>query len=264
MTDELVAIAEAAARAAGAELLRRWRGPASGLATKSSATDPASDADRAAEQAIVSLIRARRSSDEIVAEEGGRLRGSGTRWLVDPLDGTVNYLYGIPQWCVSIAASDDRGTRAAVVYDPLRDELFVAERGAGARSGERALAVTGAHDLAEALLATGFSYIAHERELQAAQQVALIGRLRDVRRFGSAALDLAWVAAGRVDAYIETIASPWDWAAGRLLVEEAGGRVTEVAGVREGMPGLLASAPEIHDALLALVVQTASQHVEST
>lgn len=229
-----------------------------GVGSKSSATDLVSDADREAEARIVGRIRAARPDDAIVAEEGSAQKGgSGIRWLVDPLDGTVNFLYGIPQWSVSIAALDGEGPLAAVVYDPSRDELFAATRGGGARLNGAPIRTTGLSELSNALVTTGFSYVAEERARQALHAATLAAHVADLRRLGSAALDLAWVSCGRVDAYTESVANPWDWAAGRLLVTEAGGRVSEIAGVRAGMPGICASAPAIHDALLELLrVQT--------
>lgn len=204
--------------------------------------------------AIISLIRDARPNDAFMAEEGGLSAGtSGVRWLVDPLDGTVNYLYGIPHWSVSICAMERGRALAAVVYDPVRSELFAAEPGQGARLNEAPLRASDESQLGRVLLTTGFSYVADERGAQARQQATLIPRIRDLRRLGSAALDLAWVAAGRVDAYLETFANPWDWAAGTLLVREAGGRVSDIPGVRAGTPGILASGPAVHDALLALV-----------
>ncbi len=224
------------------------------MRTKSSDTDPASDADRAAEVAIITRIHAVRPDDAIVAEEGGVSAGtSGIRWLIDPLDGTVNYLYGVPQWSVSICAFDGHEAVAGVVFDPVRNEIFTATRGAGARCGDVRLAVSTETELGSVLLITGFSYVADERGVQALQQAALIPHIRDLRRFGSAALDLAYVAAGRADAYMETFANPWDWAAGTRLGRVAGGRVSDVPGVRAGTPGILASGPGVHDALLALV-----------
>ena len=252
MTD-LLQLAEEAARAAGDILLARWRRPPTGLGSKSSDTDPASDADRAAEVAIITRIHADRPDDAIVAEEGGMSAGtSGVRWLIDPLDGTVNYLYGIPHWSVSICAMEGREALAAVVFDPTRGEMFAAQRGRGAHLAGARLSVSPETELSRVLLVTGFSYVAAERGTQARQQAALIERIRDLRRTGSAALDLAWVAAGRVDAYMETFANPWDWAAGSLLVREAGGRVSDIPGVRAGVDGILASTPAVHDALLAL------------
>lgn len=220
---------------------------------KSSRTDPASDADRAAEVAIIRCIHEARPHDAILAEEGGASHGdSGVRWLIDPLDGTVNYLYGLPHWSVSIAALRGREAVAAVVYDPLRGELFRAARGAGAWLGDSRLRVSAERDLGRVLLITGFSYVAEERLVQARQQAELIARIRDLRRLGSAALDLAYVAAGRADAYMETFANPWDWAAGTLLVREAYGVVSAVPGVRPGVDGILASGAGVHDALLTL------------
>jgi fructose-1,6-bisphosphatase/inositol monophosphatase family enzyme len=224
--------------------------------TKSTTTDLVSDADDDAEELIVRRIRAERPADAIVAEEGsvGGSGSSGMRWLVDPLDGTINFLYGIPHWCVSVACADAEGVVVGVVYDPLRDELFRAERGGGAWLGNRRLASTSLSDLALALVATGFSYAAEERSAQAAFYAGVAGHIRDVRRAGSAALDLAYVAAARVDAYFELIRSPWDSAAGSLLVREAGGAVTEIAEpTLPGGPNLVASGAAIHAALCALV-----------
>lgn len=226
------------------------------MRTKSTTTDLVSDADDDAEQLIAGRIRAERPDDAIVAEEGsaGGSGATGIRWLVDPLDGTINFLYGIPHWCVSVACADAEGILAGVVYDPLREELFRAERGGGAWLGDRRLAATSLSDLALALVATGFSYAAEERSAQAALYAGVAGRIRDVRRAGSAALDLAYVAAARVDAYFELIRSPWDSAAGSLLVLEAGGMVSEIAEpTLPGGPNLVASGRGIHASLCALV-----------
>ncbi len=232
----------------------RLSAPARGVGTKSSATDPVTDADRAAEAAIVSRLRAARPDDEIVSEEGagagpGR---TGLRWYVDPLDGTVNYLYGLPQFSVVIACVDGTGALAGVVFDPSRDELFQAGRGGGAWLGDRRLRVREPASLAVSLVATGFSYLAEERAMQGRILAHLLPRVRDVRRLGSAALDLAWVAAGRLDAYFESVSNPWDWVAGALVVTEAGGAVSELAGTG-GAPRLVASAPGLHGPLTGLL-----------
>ncbi|MDP9321386.1 MAG: inositol monophosphatase [Chloroflexota bacterium] len=220
-------IAVGAARSAAAILLQRFRGPAVGVRSKSTLTDLVSEADERAEQAVVTFIRQRRPHDELIAEEGSGHDGrSGIRWLVDPLDGTINYLYGQPHWCVSVACADADGAIAGAVYDPSRDELFTATRGGGARLADRPLAATAVADPALALVATGFSYDAAERAAQSVIVARLAGKVRDIRRAGSAALDLAWVAAGRLDAYFEVSRSAWDSAAGELLVREAGGAVT--------------------------------------
>jgi myo-inositol-1(or 4)-monophosphatase len=250
---EDLALAERAARAAAGVLLERFGGPVRGLDSKTSATDPVSDADREAERAIRELLEAERPLDGLLGEEGSRQAGeSGRRWVVDPLDGTVNYLYGIPQWCVSVALEDSSGALAGVVLDPLRDELFSAVRGGGASVNGRQVRVSGARELASALVATGFSYEPPRRAEQAKVVSRLLPRVRDIRRAGSAALDLAWVAAGRVDGFYERGVKPWDWAAGRLLVEEAGGDVRELPGEPFG---LVAANPELIEPLAALVTK---------
>ena len=251
MSEDL-AVAERAARAAGDVLLGWFGGPARGLDSKTSATDPVSDADREAERAFGELLAAERPADGLLGEEGSREAGeSGRRWVVDPLDGTVNFLYGIPQWCVSVALEDGDGTLLGVVLDPVRDELFCAERGTGARLDGEPLAVSGATELARALVGTGFSYEPERRAEQAEVTGRLLPRVRDIRRAGSAALDLAWVAAGRLDAYFERGGKPWDWAAGRLLAEEAGAATREMPGEPVG---LIAAAPALVDPLAVLVL----------
>jgi myo-inositol-1(or 4)-monophosphatase len=255
--EEALALATEAARAAGALLLELRRSPARGIRAKSSATDLVSEADERAERAIVTAIRKRRPDDTLVAEEGSSATGSsGVSWYVDPLDGTINYLYGIPHWSVSICCTDSAGALAAVVFDPLRDELFAAARGDGARlGGGGRLAVTDKRDLASALVATGFGYAAAQRVTQGRIIASVLGELRDVRRFGSAALDLAWVAAGRYDGYFESVDKPWDWMAGAMLVREAGGRVTELHPSDPAFPRIIASGADLHDALTRLVAE---------
>jgi len=253
---EALALATAAAREAGALLLELWRSPATGIRSKSSATDLVSDADDRAERAIATRISKQRPHDALVAEEGSSARGSsGVSWYVDPLDGTINYLYGIPQWSVSICCADAEGPLAGVVFDPVRDELFSAARGGGAHLGARRLAVTDKQDLASALVATGFGYDAGQRVTQGRIIARVLGELRDVRRFGSAALDLSWVAAGRFDGYFESVENPWDWMAGAMLVREAGGRVTELDPKDPAFPRIIASGPAIHDDLVALLAR---------
>jgi myo-inositol-1(or 4)-monophosphatase len=184
-----------------------------------------------------------------VSEEGVPVTGrSGRTWYVDPLDGTVNYLYGLPHWSVSIACADAGGALAGVVFDPIRDELFSAARGTGSTLGRRPLRATAVGDPGLALVATGFSYDPIERAAQAEVVARLAGKVRDVRRAGSAALDLAWVAAGRLDAYVEVSRSPWDSAAGELLVREAGGEVTWTEHTE-----IVASGQSLHAPLLALL-----------
>jgi myo-inositol-1(or 4)-monophosphatase len=217
--------------------------------SKSTSTDLVSEADERAEQAVVAFIRDRRPHDGLVAEEGSAWESTtGFRWLVDPLDGTINYLYGIPHWCVSVACADANGAIAGAVFDPSRDELFTTARGAGAHLGGRPIAASSVGDPGMALIATGFSYDAIERAAQAAIVARVAGSVRDLRRAGSAALDLAWVAAGRLDGYFEVSRSAWDTAAGGLLVKEAGGDVTWTEHTE-----IVASGRPLHAPLVALL-----------
>jgi len=217
--------------------------------SKSTSTDLVSEADERAEQAVVAYLRALRPHDGLVAEEGSASESStGFRWLVDPLDGTINYLYGIPHWCVSVACADARGAIAGAVFDPIRGELFTAARGAGTQLGGRPIGASSVAELTGALVATGFSYDASERAAQAAIVAKVAGSVRDIRRAGSAALDLAWVAAGRLDAYFEVSRSAWDTAAGALLVREAGGDVTWTDHTE-----IVASVRPLHARLVALL-----------
>ncbi|MEP6694574.1 MAG: inositol monophosphatase family protein [Chloroflexota bacterium] len=256
---EPMIVAIDAARAAGRQLMESFEGEATGVDAKSSHTDLVSDADRESETVLVSAIRWAFPEDAIVAEEGSLERGgSGRTWYIDPLDGTINYLYGVPHWSVVLCLADADGALAGVVFDPVRDELFSAERGSGAwvshgGSSRRALRTTEATDLASALVATGFAYVREDRQEQARILTGVLGEVRDLRRFGSAALDLSWVGAGRFDGYFESVDKPWDWMAGALIVREAGGRVTELPQARSGHPHIVASAPGVHDALVALL-----------
>ena len=253
----LLDLALSAARDAGDLLLgyaaRLGHGDDLGIATKTSTTDLVSDADRGAERLIAERIGARRPDDGLLSEEGEVTRRgtTGLRWVVDPLDGTTNFLYGQPHWCVSIACEDDTGAIVGVVHDPGRDETFTAVRGGGARLGEAVLRVTEVRSLDHSLVATGFSYESPARSDWARDVADLLTSVRDLRRPGSAALDLAWCAAGRIDAYLEFGVARWDWAAGCLLVSEAGGDVSwperRLGG--RGRPGVVAGSPAAHRAL---------------
>jgi myo-inositol-1(or 4)-monophosphatase len=259
--DALLEVAVEAATTAGALLLERVRhGAERQVTSKSTPTDLVSEADLASERAIRELLAARRPDDGFVGEEGDHAEGtSGLSWVVDPLDGTVNFLFGIPQWCVSVAVRDRDGTIAGAVYDPNRDELFTATRSGSAMlvgpDGEVELPGIARDDveLATAMLATGFAYDADVRAAQAAVLARVIPRVRDVRRFGSAALDLTWTAAGRYDAYFERTVKQWDIAAGALICERAGLRVLELP-VHEQLPwGILVAPPALAESLLELV-----------
>jgi myo-inositol-1(or 4)-monophosphatase len=236
---------------AGDLLLERFGGPARGVQSKSSETDLVSEADTASETAIREMLASERPDDGLLAEEGSAQdSASGRRWVIDPLDGTVNYLYGLPAWCVSVALEDEQGGAVAVVHDPLRDETFSAERGAGALLNGRRIEVSGEERPERALIATGFSYSSEVRAAQAEVVRRVLPRFRDIRRAGAAALDLCYLAAGRLDGYYERGLKPWDWAAARLIVTEAGGAVAEL----EGEPhGLAAASPGLLPKLLELV-----------
>jgi myo-inositol-1(or 4)-monophosphatase len=262
-SEELLEVAVDAARMAGALLLERVRhGAERTVSSKSTPTDLVSEADLAAEEAIRDLLRRRRPDDGFLGEEGGSESGSsGLSWVVDPLDGTVNFLFAIPQWCVSVAVRDETGTIAGAVYDPNRDDLFTATSDGPARllgpDGESELRAPGSPaltgDLATAMLATGLAYDAGVRAAQAQVLARVIPQVRDIRRLGSAALDLCWTALGRYDAYFERTVKPWDIAAGALICERVELRVLELP-VHENLPwGILVARPELAEQLLELV-----------
>jgi myo-inositol-1(or 4)-monophosphatase len=233
-------LAERAARAAGEVLMSYFGRAAEGLDVKSSPTDPVSDADREAEATIQTIISSARPGDGIIGEEGAQSSAAnGRTWIVDPLDGTVNFLYGMRAWAVSIALEEAQGVSAAVVFNPVDDECFAAARGEGATMNGRPIQASGCESLDRAMVGTGFSYEAERRAEQAELLVRLLPAVRDVRRAGAAALDLAYLACGRIDAFYERGLKRWDEAAGRLLVEEAGGTCRDLDG---GWPGVVAAA----------------------
>lgn len=214
--------------------------------TKSSPTDPVTEADAAAEQIIMDGILAERPDDGIVGEEGANRQGSsGVEWFVDPIDGTTNYLYGIPAYSVSIAASVGGEPTVGVVLNPVTVELFTATAKGGAFLNGRAITVSGKEELATSLIATGFSYRHEQRAMQARLLNSVLPQVRDIRRFGSAALDLCSVAAGRVDGYYEAGLNIWDYAAGSLIVREAGGRCSLVPHNEDGSEWLIAGPSSI-------------------
>jgi myo-inositol-1(or 4)-monophosphatase len=251
---ELRALAEAIAREAGALLRDAFRGPELRISAKSTPTDLVSEADHAAEHLIRERLSAVRPDDGVLGEEGGDVGGtSGIRWVVDPLDGTVNFLFGIPQWAVSIAAEDAEGTLIGVVYDAERDELFSAERGGAATLDGRPITASSKQDLATALVGTGFGYDAEVRRAQAAVVARLLPEVRDIRRFGAAAIDLAWTACGRLDAYFEHGLNPWDLAAGGLICECAGLVVRPLDPVGPSNPGVAVGPATLVDALVPML-----------
>jgi myo-inositol-1(or 4)-monophosphatase len=253
--DELLAFAEDIARAAGEVLLERFGRPGRDVQAKSSPTDLVSEADLAAERTLRELLARHRPGDAVLGEEGGQDERGETelRWVVDPLDGTVNFLFGIPQWAVSVACEDAEATLVGVVHDPLRGETFAARRDGPATLDGTAIAGSGRDDLATALVATGFAYDASIRAGQAEVAARVLPRVRDLRRMGSAALDLAWTAAGRYDAYYERALNPWDLAAGGLICRRAGLDVRPLPATGSLPAGLLAAPPALAEPLLELV-----------
>ena len=253
MDDDDLELAERAARAAGEVLMSYFGHAAEGLASKTSPTDPVSDADRQAEGTIHEILAGERPRDGLIGEEGARTEsGSGRTWIIDPLDGTVNFLYGLRTWAVSIALEDSDGLAAGVVFNPVDDECFSARRGDGATLNGRPIHVTQCSSLDRAMVGTGFSYESARRAEQAEILVRLLPQIRDVRRAGAAALDLAYLAAGRVDAFYERGLKRWDEAAGRLLVTEAGGVTNDLPGEPHGViaaatPALAAGLKQILD-----------------
>jgi myo-inositol-1(or 4)-monophosphatase len=247
--DELLEVAREAAESAAPLLLERF-GTERVLATKSTPTDLVSEADLAAERAIRDVLARRVPDDAIVGEEGVDVTGTtGRRWIVDPLDGTVNYLYGIPMWCVSVACEG----LAGVVLDALRGECFTATADGPARLGDLELRREDDTELGHALVATGFGYDSDRRARQAAIVARVLPHVRDIRRSGSAALDLAWTAAGRHDAYYEHGVNVWDTAAGELLCARAGLHVEHLAPARNLPAGVLAAPPSLAGPLFGLV-----------
>ena len=254
--------------------LRARAGRASGIRTKSSYTDLVSDTDRWSEERIVTRLNEARPYDEIVSEEGMQVSGtSGVRWLVDPIDGTTDFVYGHPGFSISIGAEVGDEPIAGVVVDPLLDEAFAAARGAGATRNGRPIGVSLQIDLSQALVATGFGYHPDRRRRQAEGLVEILPRVRDIRRMGGAALDLAYVACGRVDAFFERGLATWDVAAGRVLVAEAGGSTSLLKTTTSGPAGelvvqpldslqdwdpeavVIAAGPGIHNALVELLIK---------
>lgn len=249
------------ARRAGALQRARYETGLS-IETKSATIDLVTEVDRACEALIVEGIAAAHPEDAILAEEGqgttasGDAAPGGYRWIVDPLDGTTNFAHGFPRFCVSIGVERAEERVLGVVYDPLLDEAFEAVRGGGAWLGARRLAVTPEARLDRALVATGFAYdVHHSDDDNLASFARVVKSARGIRRDGSAALDLCYVAAGRLDAYWEAKLKPWDVAAGLLILEEAGGRASDFRGGPIDGSGreVVASNGPVHEALLALL-----------
>jgi myo-inositol-1(or 4)-monophosphatase len=264
MTDLDVALAGAEAAAA---IVRDGFGSGRGADMKGH-NNPVTETDRAAEAAIIGILSRDRPDDGVLAEEGsdrsGTSAGAGRRWIIDPLDGTVNFVHGFPHVAVSIGLYVDGEPALGVVLDPLRRETFVAVAGEGATLNGSPISVSAAGALDGTLLATGFPYDRHERAAAYTKAVTRVLELAGgVRRAGSAALDLAWVAAGRLDGYWEFGLAPWDLAAGILLVREAGGAATDPWGhpLTPWQPHSVVSNGRIHNELLGTLADVLPPHV---
>lgn len=256
----LLNIALRAARRAGNVIVRSLNRLDSIDVASKGRNDFVTEVDRQAEQEIIATIRRSYPNHGFLGEEGGSIAagagGDEFVWIIDPLDGTTNFLHGFPQFAVSIALQYRGRIDHGLVYDPLRQELFTASRGAGAQLDERRIRVSKAKSLDGALIGTGFPYRANLHWLDAYMEMmkAVMQKTAGLRRPGSASLDLAYVAAGRTDAFWELGLSPWDTAAGMLLVQEAGGRVGTLTGDEYRLGGdVVAGSPKVYDALLELL-----------
>ena len=249
---ELLDVATEAALTGGALLRARFEaGREARVSSKTTPTDPVSDADRESQREIRALLSRRRPQDAFLAEEEGADQGgsSGLRWVVDPLDGTVNFLYGIPQWSVSVAVCDAKGALAGAIHAPISGETFTAVRGERPKRNGVELEWRGdaAPAMSQALVATGFAYETDVRAEQAELLTRLLPLVRDIRRFGSAAMDLAWTAMGRYDAYFERGVKLWDIAAGALVCDCVGLVTREIEG------GILVSPPSLVGSLAGII-----------
>jgi myo-inositol-1(or 4)-monophosphatase len=252
----LLNIAVRAARRAGEIIVRSMNHLESLTIATKGRNDFVTEVDRAAEQEIIATIRRHYPQHAFLAEESGASGSNDTLWIIDPLDGTTNFLHGFPQFAVSIACQIRGRLEQAVIYDPLRQELFTASRGAGAHLDNRRIRVSKARALEGALVATGFPYRENSRYLDAYLDMfkAVTAQAAGVRRPGAASLDLAYVAAGRVDAFWEIGLAAWDTAAGTLLIQEAGGRIGTLSGEEYRQGGhIIAGTPKVYAALVELL-----------
>ncbi len=267
-TDELLTLARETALQAGALAKRRRFEGVEVAESKSAPEDIVTHADRETEALIRSMLATARPNDGFYGEESEATSGtSGLTWVVDPIDGTVNFLYGIPAWAVSIAVVEgdsDPGSwnaLAGAVFNPPADELFTAAAGQGAYLGDQRLQANTGLALSLALVGTGFGYSSARRLRQAAVVNGLIDQVRDIRRIGSAALDLSYIAAGRLDLFYERGLNPWDHAAGALIAREAGARVGAFGNDKEGSDLLIAGAPDLYESFEPILAALFAEHM---
>lgn len=259
--EQLLSLAQDLARRAGTHARV---GRAQGMhvvGTKLTDTDMVTKFDRESEAMIVAGLREARPDDSIIGEEGGGHRGSsGIEWHVDPIDGTTSFMYGLPTWCVSIGARDAEGGLVGAVYMPDLDEMFSARRGGGATLNGNVIACSAQQEVSKALVATGFSYTPAQRTVQSRRVTEFIHRIRDVRRMGAAAVDICFVACGRLDAYFEENLHSWDVLAAELIAREAGARCGDFSGGPLRPAEVLVSAPGVFDELSAMLVAAMRKH----
>lgn len=252
-----------AAAATGAAIVRNGFG-AHRTTEQKGRLDPVTEVDHASERAIVDLLTSHRPQDGILGEEGSSRASTGRRWIIDPLDGTVNFVHGIPHIGISVALYDGDEPLVGVVHDPMRDEVFAAERGGGATCDGEPISVSNTDKMHRAVVVTGFPYD-HDRYAASYGRVvaAVLAEVNGVRRLGSAALDFGWLAAGRFDGYWEYSLGPWDMAAGALLVTEAGGVITDGHGNPFSADGkhFVAANPHLHRRLREVVEPVLPTHL---
>lgn len=260
-SNELLTLAQDLARRAGNHARNGRKQGMQVVGTKLTDTDMVTRFDRESEAMIISGLRAARPDDSIVGEEGGGHRGtSDVEWHVDPIDGTTSFMYGLPSWCVSIGAQDANGPLVGAVYMPDLDEMFAAERGCGATLNGSPISCSTVTDVSKALVATGFSYTPAQRTVQSRRITEFIHRIRDVRRMGAAAVDICFVACGRLDAYFEENLHSWDVLAAELIAREAGARSGDFSGAPLRPAEVLVAGPGIFDSLSDLLATAAQKY----
>jgi myo-inositol-1(or 4)-monophosphatase len=254
LAHEALVVAKQLARAAGDMALAGRKAGLHNVQTKSTGTDMVTEFDRASEAMIFDGLRTLRPLDSVVGEEGAAHSGtSEITWYIDPIDGTTNFLYALPNWAVSIGAADSSGPLAGVVYVPALNEMFTATRGGGAFLNDQPIHCNDIDTVSQALVCTGFSYSPDARTVQAKRVSRMIHDVRDIRRFGAASIDLCFVACGRLDAYFEENLFQWDIAAGELIAREAGCLSGDFSGGPVRPAELLVSPPKIFEPLSALI-----------